>query len=124
MTNRQVHRFGGRQVKTTGDGVFATFDGPARAIQCGLAVCEGALQLGIELRVGIHTGEVEKRGDDLAGLAIHIAARVEATAESGQVLVSRTVVDLMAGSAIDFTDRGEHVLKGVPGTWRLFSVEN
>jgi class 3 adenylate cyclase len=124
MTNRQVHRFGGRQVKTTGDGVFATFDGPARAIQCGLAVCEGALQLGIELRVGIHTGEVEKRGDDLAGLAIHIAARVEAMAESGQVLVSRTVVDLMAGSAIDFTDRGEHVLKGVPGTWRLFSVEN
>jgi class 3 adenylate cyclase/esterase/lipase len=124
MASRQVHRFGGRQVKTTGDGVFATFDGPARGIQSGLAIREGARQLGIELRVGIHTGEVERRGDDLAGLAVHIAARVAALAESGQVLVSRTVVDLMAGSAIDFADRGERVLKGVPGKWRLFSVEN
>ena len=123
MTSRHVHRFGGRQVKTTGDGIFATFDGPARAIQSGRAICEGARQLGIELRVGIHTGEVERRGDDLAGLAVHIAARIEALAESGQVLVSRTVVDLMAGSAIHFVDRGERVLKGVPGTWRLFSVE-
>jgi class 3 adenylate cyclase len=122
MASRQVHRFGGRQINTTGDGVFATFDGPARAIQSGLAICEGAHQLGIELRVGIHTGEVEKRGDDIAGLAVHIASRVEAMAEPGQVLVSRTVVDLMAGSAIDFVDRGERVLKGVPGTWRLFSV--
>jgi class 3 adenylate cyclase len=124
MASRQVRRFGGRQVNTTGDGVIATFDGPGRAIQSGLAICEGAGQLGIELRVGIHTGEVERRGDDVAGIAVHIAARVEALAESGQVLVSRTVVDLMAGSAIDFADRGEHVLKGVPGTWRLFSVEN
>ncbi len=122
MASRQVHRFGGRQINTTGDGVFATFDGPARAIQSGLAICDGAHQLGVELRVGIHTGEVERRGDDIAGLAVHIASRVEALAEPGQVLVSRTVVDLMAGSAIDFVDRGERVLKGVPGTWRLFSV--
>ena len=80
-------------------------------------------QLGIELRVGIHTGEVEIRGDDIAGLTVHIAARVEASAKPGQVLVSRTVVDLVVGSAIEFADQGEHVLKGVPGTWRLFSVE-
>jgi class 3 adenylate cyclase len=123
LIRRQLVRFGGHEVNTTGDGVVATFDGPARAVTCAGAMRGAAAQLGIELRVGIHTGEVEKRGDDLAGLAVHIAARVEALAEPGQVLVSRTVVDLVVGSAIKFADRGEHVLKGVPGTWHLFSVE-
>jgi len=124
MAERQVHRFGGRQVKTTGDGILATFDGPARAIQCGLAICDGARQLGIDVRVGVHTGEVERRGDDVAGIGVHIAARVEAAAQPGQVWVSRTVTDLVTGSGIAFDDRGEHQLKGVPGAWQLFTVVN
>lgn len=124
MAERQVHRFGGRQVKTTGDGILATFDGPARAIQCGLAICEGARQLGLEVRVGVHTGEVERRGDDVAGIGVHIAARVQACAQPGEVWVSRTVTDLVTGSGITFNDRGEHPLKGVPGTWQLFTVVN
>ena len=123
MAGRQVHRFGGRQVKTTGDGILATFDGPARAIQCGLAICDGAHQLGIEVRVGVHTGEVERRGDDIGGIGVHIAARVQAHAQPGEVSVSRTVTDLVTGSGITFQDRGEHPLKGVPEAWRLFSVE-
>ncbi len=123
MAGRQVHRFGGRQVKTTGDGILATFDGPARAIQCGLAICDGAHQLGIEVRVGVHTGEVERRGDDIGGIGVHIAARVQAHAQPGEVWVSRTVTDLVTGSGITFHDRGEHPLKGVPEAWRLFSVE-
>ena len=122
MTDRQVHRFGGRHVKTTGDGILATFDGPARAIQCGLAICQGAEQLGIEVRVGVHTGEVERRGDDVAGIGVHIASRVEGCARPGEVWVSRTVTDLVTGSGITFDDRGEHELKGVPGAWHLFSV--
>jgi class 3 adenylate cyclase len=123
VLRRQLVTFGGREVNTTGDGVVALFDGPARAVTCADAMRTATARLGIELRVGIHTGEVEIRGDDIAGLAVHIAARVEALAEPGQVLVSRTVVDLVVGSAIHFADQGEHVLKGVPGTWRLFSVE-
>ncbi|HEY2815301.1 MAG TPA: adenylate/guanylate cyclase domain-containing protein [Acidimicrobiales bacterium] len=122
MAERQVQRFGGRLVKTTGDGMLATFDGPARAIQSGLAICDGARQLGIEVRVGVHTGEVERRGDDIAGIGVHIAARVETHAQPGEVWVSRTVTDLVAGSGINFGDRGEHQLKGVPGTWQLFAV--
>jgi class 3 adenylate cyclase len=122
MAERQVHRFGGRQIKTTGDGILATFDGPARAIQCGLALCEGARQLGLDVRVGVHTGEVERRGDDVAGIGVHIAARVQARAQPGEVLVSRTVTDLVTGSGITFSDRGEHPLKGVPGAWQLFTV--
>jgi class 3 adenylate cyclase len=122
MTGRQVHRFGGRQVKSTGDGILATFDGPARAIQCGLAICDGARQLGMEVRVGIHAGEVERRGRDVAGIGVHIAARVQACADGGEVWVSRTVTDLVTGSGIIFSDRGEHSLKGVPGTWQLFAV--
>jgi len=122
MAGRQVHRFGGRQVKTTGDGILATFDGPARAIQCGLAICDGARQLGMEVRVGVHTGEVERRGDDVAGIGVHIAARVQGAAQPGEVWVSRTVTDLVTGSGIIFNDRGEHPLKGVPGTWQLFTV--
>jgi class 3 adenylate cyclase len=122
MAGRQVHRFGGRQVNTTGDGLLATFDGPARAIQCGLALCDGARQLGVEVRVGVHTGEVERRGDDVAGIGVHIAARVQACAQPGEVWVSRTVTDLVTGSGIVFRDRGERSLKGVPETWQLFSV--
>ncbi len=124
MANRQLHRFGGRQVKATGDGILATFDGPARAVQCGLALREGARQLGLDVRVGLHTGEVERRGDDIAGIGVHIAARVEALAQPGEVWVSRTVADLVTGSGIIFSDRGEHQLKGVPGTWRMFAVED
>ena len=88
MTVRQIQRFGGRQVKTTGDGVLATFDGPARAIQCGLAIADGARQLGIDVRIGLHTGEVERRGDDIAGIVVHIASRVQSHAQPGEVWVS------------------------------------
>ena len=122
MASRQVQRFGGRQVKSMGDGLLATFDGPARAIQCGLAMCDGARQLGLEVRVGVHTGEVERRGADIAGIGVHIAARVQACAEPGEVWVSRTLTDLLTGSGMTFADRGEHRLKGVPGTWQLFMV--
>ena len=122
MAERQVHRFGGRRVTSTGDGILATFDGPARAIQCGIAICAGARKIGLEVRVGVHTGEVERRGDDVAGIGVHIAARVEASAQPGEVWVSRTVTDLVAGSGIAFEDRGEHQLNGLPGTWELFSV--
>jgi class 3 adenylate cyclase len=123
MASRQVHRFGGREIKATGDGILATFDGPARAIQCGLAICDGARQLGMEVRVGLHTGEVERRGDDIAGIGVNIAARVQACADPGEVWVSRTVTDLVTGSGIRFRDRGGHPLKGVPGTWQLYTVE-
>lgn len=122
MVRRQLARFRGDEVNTTGDGFLATFDGPARAIQCGCAMRDGAQQLGVEVRVGLHTGEVELRGDDIAGIAVHIGARVVALAGAGEVLVSRTVTDLVAGAGIEFEDRGEHNLKGVPGTWRLFAV--
>jgi class 3 adenylate cyclase len=123
MAERQVRRFGGRRVKWTGDGLLATFDGPARAIECGLALCDGARQLGLEVRVGLHTGEVERRGDDLAGIAVHIAARIEPHAPPGEVCVSRTVADLVTGSGIAFVDAGVHELKGVPGEWQLFTVK-
>ena len=120
----QLGRFGGREVKTTGDGVLATFDGPGRAIRCAQAI-GGALQpLGLGLRVGLHAGEIELRGTDIAGIAVHTAQRVSALAQPNQVLVSSTVRDLVAGSAIDFEDNGEHELKGVPGTWRLFTVRD
>jgi class 3 adenylate cyclase len=123
MAERQVRRFGGRPIKALGDGMLAAFDGPARAIQCGQALCAGAHQLGLEVRVGLHTGEVERRGDDIAGIAVHIAARIQARAQPGEVWVSRTVADLVTGSGIAFGDRGEHELKGVPGVWQLFVVE-
>ena len=119
---RNLDLFRGRQVKSTGDGTLAVFDGPARAIRCALAV-QDALQLhGVELRSGLHTGEVELRGDDVTGIAVSTAQRVQALAHPNEVLVSRTVVDLVAGSGIEFEDRGEHELKGVPGTWRLFTA--
>jgi class 3 adenylate cyclase len=101
-----------------------SFDGPARAIRCALALSEATGKLGIDLRMGLHTGECEVRGDDLGGLAMHIAARVGALAAPSEVLVSGTVRDLVVGSGIEFADRGEHELKGVPGSWKLFAVEN
>ena len=99
---------------------MATFDGPARAIDCARAITQA--DLGVEIRAGLHTGEVQLRGDDVAGIAVDIAARVSDLADGGEVLVSRTVVDLVAGSGLEFVDRGEHELKGVPGEWRLFAV--
>ncbi len=120
MVRRQLERFRGRHVKDTGDGVLATFDGPARAIECATAIRSGAHQLGIEIRAGIHTGEIEARGADIGGIAVHIAARVLALASPGEVLVSRIVTDLVVGSGIEFEDRGSHALKGVPGEWRLY----
>ena len=119
---RQLGRFSGHEEKLTGDGMLATFDGPARAIRCGTAIRDAARQIGLDVRVGIHTGEVERRGTELAGIAVHLACRVCETAQPGEVLVSRTVVDLVAGSGTMFDDRGEHELKGIPAVWRLFAV--
>jgi class 3 adenylate cyclase len=119
---RQLARFSGHQEKLTGDGILATFDGPARAIRCGTAIRDAARQIGLDVRVGIHTGEVERRGTELAGIAVHLACRVCEAAQPGEVLVSRTVVDLVAGSGTTFDDRGEHELKGLPAAWRLFAV--
>jgi class 3 adenylate cyclase len=118
----EVERYRGRMVKSTGDGVLATFDGPGRAMRCACAIRDAVRSLGVEIRAGLHTGEIELRGDDVAGVAVHIGARVSAAARASEVLVSRTVTDLVAGSGIEFEDRGEHELRGVPGTWRLFSV--
>jgi class 3 adenylate cyclase len=111
-------------VKCTGDGHFALFDGPARAIRCAQELCGAARSLDLELRAGVHTGEVELRGDDVGGIGVHIGARVGALADANEVLVSRTVTDLVAGSGIGFSDRGEHDLKGVPGRWQLYAVSN
>jgi len=118
----QLERFRGREVKTTGDGFLATFDGPARAIRCGQAISAGVHALDISVRAGIHTGEIEVSEKDLGGIAVHIGARVSAKAEADEVLVSSTVKDLVVGSGIAFEDRGSHTLKGVPGQWRLFAV--
>jgi len=118
----QLERYGGRAVKTMGDGFLATFDGPARGIRCARSIADSVRSLGIEIRVGLHTGECEVVGDDVAGMAINIGARVSAQAKPGEVLVSSTVRDLVVGSGIEFADRGQHELKGVPGTWRLFAV--
>ena len=122
MVKRQVDRFRGRLIKRIGDGTLMTFDGPARAIACAGALVSGAQQLRIDLRAGLHTGEIQLLSDDIGGIAVNIAARVADAAGSGEVLVSRTVTDLVAGSGIDFEDRGERELKGVPGTWKLFAV--
>jgi class 3 adenylate cyclase len=123
MVRQHLRRFRGQEIKTTGDCILATFDGPARAVTCACAIRSSAAQLGLEVRAGVHTGEIEVRGDDIGGMAVHIASRVQALAEPSEVLVSRTVVDLIVGSGIATTDRGEHALRGVPGNWRLFAVE-
>lgn len=124
LVQRQLERFRGRAVKSTGDGVMATFDGPVRAMRCACAIRDGALRLGIEIRAGLHTGEVEIRGDDIAGIAVHLASRVKALAQPSEVLVSSAIPPLVAGSGITFIDRGEHTLKGVPGPWKLFAVQD
>jgi class 3 adenylate cyclase len=120
---KELTAFRGREVSTAGDGVLATFDGPARAIRCACAVREGVRQLGLQVRAGLHTGECELMGDNVGGMAVHIGARVAATAKPGEVLVSSTVKDLVVGSGLQFGDRGAHTLKGVPGEWRLFLVQ-
>lgn len=120
--DRQLARFRGRKVKHTGDGILATFDGPARAIRCAIALRDAARQLGLETRSGLHTGECEARGEDISGIAVNTAARVMAVADDGEVAVSRTVVDLVAGSGMAFRDLGDHELKGVPGQWQLFAT--
>ncbi len=119
---RELSRFHGREVKTLGDGNLATFDGPARAIRCGHAIAEEARSLDLEVRIGLHCGEVELMEDDVGGIAVHIAARVGALAAGGEVLVSSTVRDLVAGSGIRFVDRGAKQLKGIPDEWRLFAA--
>ncbi|HEX2086471.1 MAG TPA: adenylate/guanylate cyclase domain-containing protein [Solirubrobacteraceae bacterium] len=119
---RELGRFRGREVKTLGDGLLATFDGPARAIRCGRAIADAARADGLDVRIGLHSGEVELTGDDVSGIAVHIAARVGALAGAGEVLVSSTVKDLVAGSGIAFDDRGTHRLKGVADEWRLFAA--
>jgi class 3 adenylate cyclase/alpha-beta hydrolase superfamily lysophospholipase len=123
LAARQVERFRGRVVKSTGDGHLAAFDGAGRAVRCARVIVDGARALGLTMRSGVHTGEVELRGDDVAGIAVHLAQRVQSLAQPDEVLVSRTVVDLVAGSGIEFKDRGKHELKGAPGTWKLFAVE-
>ena len=123
LVRRQLARFGGREVKTTGDGFLATFDGPARAIRAADAIGAGVRDQGLEVRAGLHTGEVELLGDDIGGIAVHTAARVLAKAGAGEILCSRTVKDLVAGSGFAFAERGTHRLKGVPDSWQLYAVE-
>jgi pimeloyl-ACP methyl ester carboxylesterase len=122
VMRQQLKRFGGHEVKTTGDGFLTTFDGPARAIRCALTTSEATQEIGLPLRAGLHAGECEQRHGDISGIAVHTAARVAALAGPGEVLVSRTVKDLVAGSGLQFEDRGRHTLKGVPDEWRLFAV--
>lgn len=122
VVRSQLARFRGHEVKTVGDGFLATFDGPQRAIKCAIAIRESVQPLGLEIRAGLHTGECEKRGKDVGGIAVHIGARVASEAAVSEVLVSSTVKDLVVGSGLSFEDRGSHELKGVPGEWRLFAV--
>ena len=119
---RQLQRFRGREVKTLGDGFLVTFDGPARAVRCAEGIIQDLKALGIEVRAGIHTGEIELIGDDIGGIAVHIASRIGAIAAPGEVVVSSTVKDLSAGSGIVFEDRGIHALKGVPDRWQLYAA--
>jgi class 3 adenylate cyclase/pimeloyl-ACP methyl ester carboxylesterase len=122
IVRSQLVRFRGREVNTSGDGFLAMFDGPQRAIRCAMAIRDAVLSLGIEVRAGLHTGECEIRGDDIGGIAVHIGARVSALAGANDVLVSRTLRDLVIGSGLEFEDRGSHQLKGVPGEWHLSAV--
>ena len=123
MMRDNIARFRGRAIKSTGDGFLATFDGPARAIHCASASREGARDIGIEIRAGLHTGEIELIGDDIGGIAVHIASRVMSKAGDNKIWVSRTVKDLVVGSGFEFTDQGIYNLKGLPGEWHLFTVE-
>jgi class 3 adenylate cyclase len=123
VMRKELAAFRGHEVNTAGDGLLATFDGPARAIRCACSVRAKLHQLGLKVRTGLHTGECEMIGDDIAGIAVHIAARVAAAAGADEVLVSSTVKDLVGGSSLQFIDRGLHALKGVPEEWRLFVVQ-
>jgi class 3 adenylate cyclase len=123
LVRQALDRHRGREIKSTGDGFLATFDGPARGLRCAASIAEGVRSLGIEVRAGLHTGEVEVMNGDIGGLAVHIGARVMGAAGPGEVLVSSTVKDLVVGSGIEFAERGSHELKGVPGEWRLFAVD-
>ena len=123
LVRAELERHRGREVKTMGDGFLATFDGPARGIRCARAIADKVRSLDIELRAGLHTGECELVGDDIGGMAVNIGARIGALAGADEVLVSSTVKDLVVGSGISFADRGAHELKGVPGEWRLFAVD-
>jgi class 3 adenylate cyclase len=122
IVSRQIDLHRGTLIKATGDGVLATFDGPARAIACGCELRDSVQSLGVDVRVGLHTGEIELRDGDIGGIAVHIGARIARLANAGEVLVSRTVTDLVTGSGIEFVDHGLHELKGVPGNWQLFAV--
>jgi class 3 adenylate cyclase len=124
LIRQEFRRFRGREIGTTGDGFLATFDGPARAVHCARAIVATTQAIGVEIRVGVHTGEIELRGDDIGGIAVHTGARVASSAGPSQVLVTGTVRDLVAGSGIDFEDQGDFALKGIPGTWRLFAVRS
>lgn len=119
----ELARFRGREIDTAGDGFLAAFDGPARAVRAAVAICGDVRRLGLDIRAGLHTGECETIGPKLGGIAVHIGARIAALADGGQVLVSRTVKDLVAGSGLKFVDHGVHALKGVPGDWHLFAVD-
>ena len=123
LVRRELDRFGGREIDTAGDGFFATFDGPARAVRCACAISEAVRQLGLELRAGLHTGECELVDGKVRGIAVHIGARVASEAGPGEVLVSSTVKDLVAGSGLRFRERARTELKGVPGDWQLYLVE-
>jgi class 3 adenylate cyclase len=124
VVRRQIERFRGREINTVGDGFVAVFDTPGNAIRCAGAIRGALVPLGIAVRAGLHTGEIEIRGTDVAGIAVHLASRVSALAGPGEVLVSRTVVDLVTGSGITFEDRGPHELKGIPGEWQIFRVKD
>jgi pimeloyl-ACP methyl ester carboxylesterase len=124
IVRKELARFRGKETNTTGDSFLATFDGPARAVRCALAIAVAVRQLGIEVRAGVHTGECELMGDNIGGIAVHAGARIMAKADPGRVVVSRTVKDLVSGSGIDFQDVGLHELKGIPGEWRLFSARS
>jgi class 3 adenylate cyclase len=124
IVRRQLERFRGQELDTAGDGFLASFDGPARAIRCARAIADSVTALGLTIRAGIHTGESELTEGKLAGIAVHIAARIADLAGPGEVLVSSTVKDLVVGSRIEFADRGAETLKGIPGEWRLLAVES
>jgi class 3 adenylate cyclase len=124
LVRRQLARYRGRELDVSGDGFFASFDGPARGIRCANAISEAVRELGLPVRAGLHTGECHLVDGKIAGIAVHIGARVAGEAKAGEVLVSGTVKDLVAGSGIEFEDRGMHELRGVPGEWHLFGVEH
>jgi class 3 adenylate cyclase len=123
LVRRELARFRGREIKTAGDGFFAAFDGPARGVRCACAVSRGMQSLGLEVRAGLHTGECEIMDDDMGGIAVHIGARIAALAAAGEVLVSSTVKDLVAGSGLSFRDHGAAALKGIEGEWKLYAAE-